>query len=243
MTRRGNAGRSATACRGDQGRSRAIRPCAAVLAALVLGLTLGPAEAADENSVEARLRQALRAATVQQRALEDENATLRAKQSKDDRQVQELTATAADQAKVIAQLRQTADESGAAAAKLRDEATALAGKLQASERSLGEAQTTLTKWKAAYDEAANVARTRDADAKLLQTQLGETTQRADRCEAKNGELFKLGTEILALYQDKGPLTALFEREPVTQIKRVEIENLVQDYRSKLLDNRISSIPR
>jgi chromosome segregation ATPase len=218
-----------------------MRLPAIAFATAALLLAAGAASGADD--VEARLRQALRAATTQQRALEDEVATLRAKQSKSDRQVQELTATSADQTKTIDQLHKEATELAAATGKLRDQATELAQKLKASEQGLAETQASLTKWKAAYNEAADVARSRDADAKLLQTQLGQTTQRADTCEAKNGELFKLGNEILKLYEGKGPLTALFEREPVTQIKRVELENLVQDYHSKLLDSRVSSRQR
>jgi chromosome segregation ATPase len=200
------------------------------------------AQAADEGSVEARLRAALRAATAQQRALEDENATLRAKQGKTDRQLQEMTTTIADQTQAIDKFRQEAAASTDSANALRAAVAELTGKLQTSQQALTQSEASLAKWTEAYKEAANVARTRDADAKLLQTQLGQTTQRAEDCEGKNVKLVGIGNELLDLYQAKGPLTGLLEREPLTQIKRVELENLVQDYQDKLFDNKVVNKP-
>jgi chromosome segregation ATPase len=224
-------------------RSESLRS-AAVVIALSLGTLASHASfAADEGSVEARLRQALRAATAQQRALEDENATLRSKQGQSDRQLQEMKATLADQTQALDKLRQADAANVASLETLRAAAADLTGKLQASQQTLSQTETALGKWKDAYNQAADVARTRDADAKLLQTQLDQTTQRAGDCEAKNVKLVGIGNELLDLYQAKGPLTGLLEREPLTQIKRVELENLVQDYQDKLLDNKVLSKPQ
>ena len=224
-------------------RSDSLRS-AAVIVALSLGVVAAHASfAADEGSVEARLRQALRAATAQQRALEDENATLRAKQGQSDRQLQEMKATLADQTQALDKLRQADAANVASLETLRAAAADLTGKLQASQQTLSQTETALGKWKDAYNQAADVARTRDADAKLLQTQLEQTTQRAGDCEAKNVKLVGIGNELLDLYQAKGPLTGLLEREPLTQIKRVELENLAQDYQDKLLDNKVLSKPQ
>jgi chromosome segregation ATPase len=222
-------------------RSDSLRSVAVIVAALSLGvLASRAAVAADENSVEARLRQALRSATAQQRALEDENATLRAKQGQSDRQVQDMKTQLADQTQALDKLRQDDAANVASINTLRAAAADLNGKLQASQLTLAQTETALGKWKDAYNQAAGVARTRDADAKLLQTQLDQTTQRAGDCEAKNVKLIGIGNELLDLYQAKGPLTGLLEREPLTQIKRVELENLAQDYQDKLLDNKVSA---
>jgi chromosome segregation ATPase len=212
----------------------------AVVAGSLGLLAAHAAFAADENSVEARLRQALRAATAQQRALEDENATLRAKQGQNDRQVQDMKAQLADQTQALDKLRQDDAANVASINTLRGAAADLTGKLQASQQTLSQTEAALAKWKDAYNQAADVARTRDADAKLLQTKLDQTTQRAGDCETKNVKLIGIGNELLDLYQAKGPLTGLLEREPLTQIKRVELENLAQDYQDKLLDNKVST---
>lgn len=49
------------------------------------------------------------------------------------------------------------------------------------------------------------------------------------CATSNIELSKLGYEMLDHYEDKGFWDRAGQNEPFTQIKRVQIENLVDDY--------------
>ncbi|HUO44284.1 MAG TPA: hypothetical protein VMT94_05155 [Burkholderiales bacterium] len=69
----------------------------------------------------------------------------------------------------------------------------------------------------------------------LKSSLAE--ERGDRmtCQANNLKLRNLAHEILDRYQNKGVFEGLLQREPFTQIKSVEIENLVQDYGEKIDD--------
>jgi chromosome segregation ATPase len=46
----------------------------------------------------------------------------------------------------------------------------------------------------------------------------------------NAKLVVLGEEILAQYEDKGVWDALFQQEPLTQLKRAEIESIREQYR-------------
>ena len=57
------------------------------------------------------------------------------------------------------------------------------------------------------------------------------------CEAKNMRLVELGREILTLYERKGFREVLLQKEPVTGLKRVELENLAQGYGDKLYENK------
>lgn len=91
----------------------------------------------------------------------------------------------------------------------------------------------LMKWQNAYNEAAETARTRDADAKKLDVLLVRTRGRATACEAKNGELFKFGKELIDVYGRQDLFSVIGAREPFTRLKHVEIENLMQDYEDKL----------
>jgi hypothetical protein len=59
---------------------------------------------------------------------------------------------------------------------------------------------------------------------------------ADR-QAKNLALYKIATEILQRYQQFGLGDALTAREPFVGITRVKLQNLVQDYQDKLLNER------
>ena len=58
------------------------------------------------------------------------------------------------------------------------------------------------------------------------------------CESNNGKLFQYGTEVLERYQRKSCSDALLQAEPLTGLKRVEIENLVEEYREKFGDQRL-----
>jgi chromosome segregation ATPase len=208
------------------------------IAALMLGASAAVPAAAKEGDVENRLRAALRQATLQLRTLEDQNAALQAKQAEFDRDKQDLTA------KLDAAQKELDEQ------KAHGEADKQA--LRKSESDVKQTRATLDKWKAAYEDAANVARTRDADAKRLDMEVQRLDAEAKRrdaaltqtrdvkraCETKNAELYKLGLEMLDLYDNKPVLGNLLAHEPVTQLKRVEYENLMQDYEDKLRANEL-----
>lgn len=59
----------------------------------------------------------------------------------------------------------------------------------------------------------------------------------DTCEVKNAKLFELNSEVLAKYRGKGILDALKEAEPFTGLADVEAENILQEYRDKLDDQK------
>jgi chromosome segregation ATPase len=60
------------------------------------------------------------------------------------------------------------------------------------------------------------------------------------CEKKNSELYQLSVKLMDKYQTKGVLDAMRQAEPFTQLEKVRIENLLQEYRDKADANRISS---
>lgn len=81
---------------------------------------------------------------------------------------------------------------------------------------------------------------------LQQTQL-EKEQEKKRldggirvCEKKNAELYLLGVKLMDKYQEKGVLQVMQQAEPFTQLEKVRIENLLQEYRDKLEDNSLAS---
>ena len=52
------------------------------------------------------------------------------------------------------------------------------------------------------------------------------------CEKKNADLYRISTELLEKYQSKGVFTALLQAEPFTQIEKVKVENVLQEYKDK-----------
>lgn len=73
----------------------------------------------------------------------------------------------------------------------------------------------------------------------LQAKLETQKNNFKVCYANNRKLLDVNQELVALYENKGVVDALKQREPVTGLRRVEVENLVQDYRYKLEDLDLS----
>lgn len=81
------------------------------------------------------------------------------------------------------------------------------------------------------------AQLREAEARIAEVsgRVAELEGLLADSERKNLQLYRANVELVELYRDKGPLTALLQREP-TGLKSVGIENIVQEYRLKLDDS-------
>jgi chromosome segregation ATPase len=190
---------------------------------LILTLAGAVPARADNDDPQARLRAALKTATMRIRELEDQNAQLTAKQAAAERDKIGFTQKAAAADKELGELRQQE----AADKTALDQASA-------AQKQQGDS---IAKWQASYNQAAEAARTRDGDAKRLDAVVGKLRPQVQSCEAKNAELYKIGEEVLGLY-DKKDFLDLVAGEPVTKLKRVELENTMQDYEDKMRDNQI-----
>ena len=200
--------------------SKMPRVLAAALALLVLA---GTALADSDNSPEARLRAALRTATARIRELEDQNAQLQVKQATAERDKLEFTQKAGAADKELDALHKQGEADKAAL----DQAAA-------TQKAQG---ASIAKLQDSYGKTSEELRSRDADAKRLDAVVAKLRPQLQSCEAKNGQLYKIGEEVLDLY-DKEDVFDLAAREPITKIKRAEIENAMQDYEDKMRDNKI-----
>jgi hypothetical protein len=180
------------------------------------------AATAQPDDPQARLRAALREATVRIRQLEDENATLQAKQAELDRDRLAATQKASAAEKNLQSLR------GQAASSKEE-----------LERASQASKESLAKWEAAYKEAAATAQARDGDAKRMEAALVALREQNRLAEEKNAKLYQLGQELLDLYDHKSVLDAVGAGEPVTKLKRVEYENVVQQYQDRLRDGQVT----
>ena len=201
----------------------------------VIGLSLSPAGAQPDNA-EARLRAQLRQATIQLRDFQDQNAQLMAKQAEAERDHMTLAVKLAADEKELALLRQKVQTSKNAS----DQATA---QLQAQRENFAkidaENQGKFSSLREAYNQAMETAKTREADIARFNAALVQIRGRIQACESKNTELVKLGKEVLDLYENRNVLSALASLEPITKLKRVEYQNLIQDYEDKMRANEIA----
>ena len=167
-----------------------------------------------------RLREALRSATMQARALEDQRAALQAKVAAVERErdaaKKEIDAAKAQVKKIEKEHREAVDEFN---------------------QRLAERDETLEKWKAAYEEAATVARTKDAERAKFEGEASAYKASTKSAQAKNAQLVKAGHELLQRYRAVTIGDTLVAHEPVLGLRRVEIQNELQDTNDKILDQK------
>lgn len=188
----------------------------------LVSIAAASAAPARADSDADRLRDALRTATAQQRALEDQRAALQAKlteaESERTRLKGQVDAAKEETKQVIKQHREAVEEFN---------------------RRLTERDETLEKWRAAYEEAADVARAKDAERAKFEGQAGAFKASFKACRAKNNELAKAGRELLEHYEAANFAELALASEPLTGIRRVEIQNLLQEYQDKILDQKVT----
>ena len=189
---------------------------------LVFALTVLTATAARSDAESDRLREALRNATIQSRALEDQRAALQAK----------LTAVEQERERLKKQ-------NDAFRAQVKEAEQAYRQAVKDFNDRLAERDESLEKWKSAYGEAATVARTKDAERSKFESEATALKANYNACVAKNGQLVRTGNDIVRQYEEMNPFEKMMDHEPAFGLKRVEHQNAAQDYRDKILDQKVT----
>lgn len=185
---------------------------------VALGLMASSTAYADQEGD--RLREALRSATAQARAAEDQRAALQAK----------LTAAEQERDRLRRQ-----NEAYRAQVKEAEQAYRQAVK-DFNER-LTERDDSLEKWKVAYGEAAGVARAKDAERAKFEAEATAFKASTKACEAKNVQLVRMANEVVTKYEAMDPFEKVLDHDPVFGLKRVEHQNAAQDLRDKILEQK------
>jgi len=184
--------------------------------------------AADQpQTVETQLRERLRDTVLQLRAAEAERTALQAAQ-----------AQSADEKRVLTeQLAAITKEANAnkQAAKAADSLTdSLKTKVARQDEEIAQLKEAMESCR----QAAKLARNKETERARLTAEAVNELERlvADR-QAKNLALYKIASEILERYRRFGLGDAITAREPFIGITRVKLENLVQGYQDKLMNER------
>jgi chromosome segregation ATPase len=115
----------------------------------------------------------------------------------------------------------------------------LSRKLSEANETRDRLDQTAAQCQAALRDASQAVRSREDERTRLAEQLGPLNDRVSVCETRNAKMFQVAMEILHRYEKMGVGEAIRAREPFLGLKRVELENLAQDYQDKLLDQRVS----
>ena len=201
-----------------------------LLAAITMTAVLPAAalKAADQPSpAELRMRDALKNTMLQLRTAQNDLATAQAAQAESDQKVKDLT----DQVdKLTKQAIADKDASDKTIADLNAKNARQAAQIAAYEDAL-------QKWKAGYALAATAAKTKEADRAKLASEKIVLQRRVDDLQTKNEALFAIGNDVLTRYEKFGLGQALAAKEPFVGLTRVKLENQVQDYQDKQLDQK------
>ncbi|MFH1984386.1 MAG: hypothetical protein ABIL58_21290 [Pseudomonadota bacterium] len=115
---------------------------------------------------------------------------------------------------------------------LNDDNDALSAAILEIKGRLADADATIKE----KDEKIESLETRQSD---LAARLGDAEQGLDRCIGNNRKLSQLAGELVEKYKGKTLGETLAETEPFTQIQRVELEHLIQEYQESIDDETIT----
>jgi len=183
--------------------------------------------AGEADSGEARLRESLRGAMLQLRNAQTDLANAQSTQAAQTDEIKSLKEQLVLVKKNNAEDRVAAEKKAEEwKAKLAEQTGEIARYKEASEQ-----------WKAEYEKVTATAQTTEAKrAQLFSDSISLERQVAD-LRAKNAALYRVGKEILGRYEKLGLGEQFLAREPFVGRTRVALENLIQDYDDKLVDQR------
>lgn len=148
--------------------------------------------------------------------LEDEKIAFEYQNAKLREQIKKLENQTKEAADALAR---TAKESDETSARLKKEIQNLEHNLRETEEALKKAAS---------------------EKQSLQADLKKKTQELGVCVSHNAELSGIAEELVAAYKDKGLGTVLLQKEPLTQIKKVKLEQLTQRYLDQINQKKITN---
>ncbi|XHR27960.1 MAG: phage major capsid protein [Chthoniobacteraceae bacterium] len=183
--------------------------------------------AQQQDTPETKLRDALRNSTLQLRKAQSDTAALQVTQAEAENERDTLK-------KQLDALTKQSDKDRAKAEK---ELGDLSAKTTALEANNAKLIAELSKTREAFQQAADVAKTKELARSNLEIRVAELERIVADRERKNVALVKVGQEILNRLERFGLGDAIKAKEPFIGAKRVQIQALVQDYNDKILDQK------
>lgn len=205
----------------------------------LFGLFAEPSFSAEKKDKAAR-----KAALMMQKMKQDmeaEKATLQA-QFAIEKKTLEDQLKAETEAKAVAEKKLGAAETkvrnlNAELTKTSSEKAALDTQLTQTKATLETTETHLADLTTQHKKALADLAFNDGQRKTLSTNLAETTKSLNTCEDKNAKLYAYGKELIQLYDNPSLYESVMRKEKFFQLKRVELENILQNQQDKLDEAR------
>lgn len=158
------------------------------------------------------------------------------------RQAQEALETArAEQERLGTELAQVEEKYAQKTVKLEE-------RVEQYKEQLAKLVENRDQYKAKLAETVAVVKERNAmiytltnEKETLTANLQETTSTLNRCEKHNARLSVLSEELVTAYENKGVGASILQKEPLTGLKQVEVEKLIQQYRDRIDNENLELI--
>jgi DNA repair exonuclease SbcCD ATPase subunit len=210
--------------------NRVLRLLCHGTAVLFLAGSLLP-EAMAASNKDSKERQALRRVQAQLNEVQQQKSLLEQEKTGLAEQMEELKKKSAALESGTAKANARRIDLDREVEDLSKDKVELSAKLQETSRGLQE----MTKKQA---EAMQTLQHKEREIKRFEAELAHQTRQGEMCQVKNAQLYQINAELMDKYQSKGVFGALLQAEPFTQLKSVEMENLLQEYRDKLDAQRV-----
>jgi chromosome segregation ATPase len=176
------------------------------------------------GNADARVVQQLQQLTNERSTLQAENTKLKQELEQLKSQLQKATASA----KSLESRNRTLEASagrGTSDSQLAEEQL---------ERARAQLQELVTKFR----ETAETLRGVESERGTLKGELATKQRELKVCVDRNAAMYNLNVEVLDRMENRGFWANVAEREPFTKLKRVELENLIDDYRYRADELRV-----
>lgn len=204
-----------------------------VLALILVGITLLGNSACADDKRSSREREALRRVQQQMQQMAQEKAALEQKVSGFE---QEKSALSGEK-DALAKKAQGAESRVAVETRKRQRLEQELETARKENQSLleqkAEVEKRLLEMTATQTDSARQLAVLQGEKKQNEASLATREKQIAVCEDSNLKLYQYGRDLIKQCRDHSATDAVLRLEPVTGIKRVEIENLLEEYRDKL----------
>lgn len=203
---------------------------AAVIAGFLVGIGYGQVRLQSQKSMySAKLKDLNQRLTQTQRTISKDLTLQNALEEEKQQALAETEKLAKEKATLSAQgkaLKEKADLLEASKVSLERKTASLELENRQHRESLTKAETDRENQEKKLKQTTQTLSEREKE-------LGRLQAKYNQCAEHNARLYFIGEELIDRYRKKGVMGSILEKEPFTQIKKVELENLVQEYKDQI----------
>jgi chromosome segregation ATPase len=111
-------------------------------------------------------------------------------------------------------------------------------KEESDQKALADARANLNQLVDRFRGLAATLKETESERAELKARLETAATAFDVCADRNDALFQVTSEVLNRYEHQGSFSCLARDEPFTRLKRIQIENLTDDYRQRAAELRL-----